>query len=164
MHHYQIACAERAVEPVGIAQASGKLAQPVANAVLDQRHTVLAPRLVTLEQPAVTSSRIGGSTVLTAANIQVIACARALASSGSRPEWLLGDMEDDGPGLEQGEIAFFIGWDLPKRMKRQMRRFLHFGKGNETDFVWLGQPPRGPSERACPAPVPDRDRETLQRQ
>jgi hypothetical protein len=36
---------------------------------------------------AVTSSRIGGSTVLTAANIQVIARARALASPGNKPAW-----------------------------------------------------------------------------
>src|SRR6266446_1122338 len=36
---------------------------------------------------AVASSRIGGSTVLSAANIHVIARARALASSGSRPAW-----------------------------------------------------------------------------
>jgi len=33
----------------------------------------------------------------------------------------LGDMEDDRPCLEQGEIAFLVGRNLAERMKRQMR-------------------------------------------
>ena len=37
----------------------------------------------------------------------------------------LRDMEHDRPRLEEGEIAFFIGRDLPERMKREMRRLLH---------------------------------------
>jgi hypothetical protein len=36
---------------------------------------------------------------------------------------VLGDMEDDRPCLEQGEIAF-IGRNLAERMKRQVRGFL----------------------------------------
>ena len=35
------------------------------------------------------------------------------------------DMEHDRPRLEQDEIAFFIGWNLPERMKRSMRWILH---------------------------------------
>src|SRR5450631_4069450 len=49
----------------------------------------------------------------------------------------VGDMEDDRPSLEQGEFAIFIGRNLPKRMKREMRGFLHLGKGKKTDLVWL---------------------------
>ena len=37
----------------------------------------------------------------------------------------LGDMEHDCPGLEQREIAFFVGRNLPERMKRQMGGLLH---------------------------------------
>src|SRR5688500_12917503 len=42
-HHQQVARAESTVEPVGTAQASGKLLQPVADAILDQRQALLAP-------------------------------------------------------------------------------------------------------------------------
>ena len=38
----------------------------------------------------------------------------------------LRDMEHDGPRLEQGEIAFFIGRNLPEGMKRSMRRSRFF--------------------------------------
>src|SRR5215212_10287292 len=37
-HHHQVARAERAIEPVGIAKATGKLDQPVTDAILDERH------------------------------------------------------------------------------------------------------------------------------
>ncbi len=36
---------------------------------------------------------------------------------------VLGDVKDDRARLEQGEIAFLIGRDQPKRMKAQMRWF-----------------------------------------
>ena len=39
-HHHQVARAERAIEPVGTPEATGKLAQPVADAILDQRHAL----------------------------------------------------------------------------------------------------------------------------
>ena len=86
---------------------------------------------------AFASSRIGGSTVFSAANIQVIARARALASSGSRPAWCSAMMEDDRARLEQGEIAFLIGRDLAERMKRQMRGFLHRTERNQANLVGL---------------------------
>src|SRR5262249_5036462 len=47
------------------------------------------------------------------------------------------DMEHDGPRLEQGEIAFFIGRNLSERMKRSMRRFLHLTERNKTNVVKL---------------------------
>src|SRR3546814_1147218 len=49
----------------------------------------------------------------------------------------LGDMEHDRPRLEQGEIAFFIGRNLPERMQRAMRRFLHRGERKKTNVVRL---------------------------
>src|SRR6478752_7417408 len=86
---------------------------------------------------ALASSRIAGSTVLSAANIHVIARARASASAGSRTRMALGDMEDDRPCLEQGEIAFLVGRNLAERMKRQMRGFLHRTKRNKANLVRL---------------------------
>ena len=77
---------------------------------------------------AVTRSRIGGSTVLTAANIHVIARARALVSVGQQTGMALCEMKDDGTRLEQREIALFVGRDLAKRMKREMRGFLQCPK------------------------------------
>src|ERR1700704_83278 len=49
----------------------------------------------------------------------------------------LRDMEHDRPRLEQGEIAFFIGRNLPERMKRTMRGFLHLAERNKTNVVRL---------------------------
>src|ERR1700716_4581402 len=49
----------------------------------------------------------------------------------------LRDMEHDCPRLEQGEIAFFIGRNLPERMKRTMRGFLHLAERNKTNVVRL---------------------------
>src|ERR1700728_1375363 len=50
---------------------------------------------------------------------------------------VVGDMENDRPSLEQGEIAFFICRNLPERMKREMRGFLHLGEREKTDLVRL---------------------------
>ena len=47
----------------------------------------------------------------------------------------LGDVEHDRPCLEQGEIAFLVGRNLPERMKRQMRSFLHRTERNRADLV-----------------------------
>src|SRR5216683_947175 len=49
----------------------------------------------------------------------------------------LRDMEHDRPRLEQGEIAFFIGWHLPERMERTMRGFLHLSERQKTNLVRL---------------------------
>src|SRR3981189_77305 len=49
----------------------------------------------------------------------------------------LGDMEYDRPRLEEGEIAFFIGRNLPERMKHTMRGFLHFTERKKTNVVRL---------------------------
>src|SRR4051794_22483622 len=42
-HHQQVARADPAVEPVGTAEASGKLLQPLVDAILDQRQALLGP-------------------------------------------------------------------------------------------------------------------------
>jgi hypothetical protein len=74
---------------------------------------------------AICPSTIGGSSVLSAANIHVI------ARTGIRIVWqqttmALRDMEHDRPRLEEDEIAFFIGRNLSERVKRTMRGFPSF--------------------------------------
>ena len=49
-HHDEITRTEFAVEPVGIAEASGKLVQPIADATFDQRQALLAPGLIALQK------------------------------------------------------------------------------------------------------------------
>jgi hypothetical protein len=49
----------------------------------------------------------------------------------------LGDMQDDRPCFEQGEIAFLISWNLAERMKSQVRGFLHRAERNKADLVGL---------------------------
>src|SRR5690606_15226036 len=47
----------------------------------------------------------------------------------------LRDMEHDRPRLEQGEITFFIGRNLPERMKRTMPGFLQRAEREKTYVV-----------------------------
>ena len=49
----------------------------------------------------------------------------------------LRDMEHDRPCLEEDEITFLVGWNLPERMKRQMCGFLHRPERNKTNLVRL---------------------------
>src|SRR4051812_27615077 len=49
----------------------------------------------------------------------------------------LRNMEHDRPRLEQGKITFFISRNLPERMKRSMRGFLHLTERNKTNVVRL---------------------------
>jgi hypothetical protein len=63
----------------------GKFAQAVANALIDEEQPRLVPGLVAFQQAAMDRLTIGGSIVECAANIQLIARARAFASAGSSP-------------------------------------------------------------------------------
>ena len=163
-HHHQVARAERAVEPVGIAEPAGKLAQPVADAVLDA--SAGAPRTRSCRAPAAwrsSRSTIGGSTVLSAANIQVIARARAFASSGSRPGMALGDMEDDRARSRTGRDR------LPHRSGSARTDGARDARAPSSPRTRAGGPrkagplPRAPSGRACRAPAPGRDRGSFRR-
>ena len=49
----------------------------------------------------------------------------------------LSDMEHDRPHFEQGEIALFIGRNLPERMKRTVHGFLHLAERKKTNVVRL---------------------------
>jgi hypothetical protein len=49
----------------------------------------------------------------------------------------LGNMQHDGTGFEQDEIAFLIGRDLPEGMKRDVRRLLLSTEGNEANVIGL---------------------------
>jgi len=60
------------------------------------------------------------------------------ARPGIRIVWqqtrmVLRDMENDRPRLEQDEIAFFIGRNLPERMTCTMRGFLHRTERKKTN-------------------------------
>jgi hypothetical protein len=72
-------------------------------------------------------STIGGSIVLSAANIHAIA-RPGVRIARQQPRMALRDVEDDRPRLEQGEIAFLIGRNLPKRMQLKMRGLLHLAE------------------------------------
>src|SRR3954471_7212338 len=57
----------------------------------------------------------------------------------------LGDVKHDRPCLEQCEIAFFIGRNLPERMKRSMRGFFHVTERNKANVVRLVHFLKGPA-------------------
>src|SRR3546814_13984909 len=126
LHRYQqqIAGAERAIEPVGVAKATGKVAQPDADAVLEGTQALLVPGLVALEdldEVAVEDRR------LHRVERGKHPCDRACPGIGivrQQAGMTPRDMAHDRPRLDQGEIAFFIGRTLPERMPRAMRRCL----------------------------------------
>src|SRR3546814_8636895 len=99
-----IAGAERAIEPVGVAKATGKVAQPDADAVLEGTQALLVPGLVALEdldEVAVEDRR------LHRVERGKHPCDRACPGIGivrQQAGMTLGDMEHDRPRLEQGEI------------------------------------------------------------
>ena len=73
-----------------VAEATRQVSQPVADAILDAGQALLVPGLVRSRWVAVSRSRIGGSTVPSAANVQAIARARspvrpAAGPGGARP-------------------------------------------------------------------------------
>jgi hypothetical protein len=77
--HHQVARAECTIEPVGIAKATREFAQPVTDAILDDTGRRCAYQALSPSRNLVVMrSRIGGSTVLSAANIYVIARARGI--------------------------------------------------------------------------------------
>ena len=49
----------------------------------------------------------------------------------------LGDVEDDGAGFEEAEVALLIGGNLPERMQRQVRRLLHLLEGDQANIIGL---------------------------
>src|SRR5262249_22675776 len=64
------------------------------------------------------------------------------ARSGIRIAWqqacmALRDMQHNRSRFEESEIAFFIGWNLSERMKRQIRGFLHLFECQKTNVVSL---------------------------
>src|SRR3984885_7166067 len=136
-HHHQVARTECTIEPVGIAKATGKFAQPLTDAILDHGQALREPGLVALQE-------LGGLEIkdrrLNRVERGKHPCDRA--RPGIRIVWqqacmALGDMEHDRPRLKQDKIAFFIGRNLPERMKRRMRRFLHRTERNKTNLVRL---------------------------
>jgi hypothetical protein len=44
-------------------------------------------------------------------------------------------MEYDRSGFEQGKIVLFISRDPTEGMKREMRRFLHLGKRQKSNWT-----------------------------
>src|SRR5687768_16263507 len=50
---------------------------------------------------------------------------------------LLRNVKHDGAGLEQYQIAFLVRRDLPERLKRSIRRLLHFVERNEPNIIGL---------------------------
>jgi hypothetical protein len=86
---------------------------------------------------AFASSRIGGSTVLTAGEHPVDRPRPGLRIFGQQPGMALRDVQYDRPRLEQGKIAFFVCRNLPERMQRQMGGLLHRLERNKPHRIRL---------------------------
>src|SRR4051812_8421317 len=66
-------------------------------------------------------------------------------------------MQHDRARLEQREIAFLIGWNLPERTERAMRRLLHLAERDKTNVIrlahFLERPANAHVTRQTPAAV-----------
>ena len=72
---------------------------------------------------------------MSAANIHVTARAWTFTSPSSRPTWRCATWGTIAPRLKQGEIAVFIGPNLPERMERTMHGFHHLSEQYKTNVV-----------------------------
>ena len=74
---------------------------------------------------AFANSRIGGSTVVPSGEHAGNRARPGIGLNRQQARMALRDVEHDRSRLEQAEIAFLKGRNLPERMKRQMCGFLH---------------------------------------
>jgi hypothetical protein len=127
-HHQQVGGAERAVQPVGVAEPAGKLVQPRPDASVEHELALLEPRLVALHER--------GDRALEDRRLHRAERGEH-PGDGARPAvgvirqqagMALGDVENDRPRLEQHQIAVLIGRDLPERMDRPMGGLFHRGE------------------------------------
>jgi hypothetical protein len=134
-HHHQVAGAERAVEPVGIAETCGKLAEPATDTVLDQRQAIRGPGLVAFPKFGGLDFEDRRLDRVERGEHPADRARPGIGIVGQQAGMMLGDVEDDRAGFEQDEIAFLIGGNLAEGMERQMRGLLHRGKGNEAHLI-----------------------------
>src|SRR5262249_2059661 len=66
----------------------------------------------------------------------------------------VGDVEHDRPRLEQGEITFLIGRDLPKWLEREMRAFLHRTERDKANLIRLTYFFKRPANARIPRQAP----------
>lgn len=111
--------AERALQPVRVAQAGRELAEPAANPVRDQRQAFPGPGFVAfleLGDDEIEDRRFHGIE------------RREHPGDRARPRvgvvrqqarMALGEMQDDRPGFEQDEIALLEGRNLAEGMQRR---------------------------------------------
>src|SRR5207344_669148 len=103
----------------------------------DQRHALLAPGLVALHDPRSYKIKDRRLHRVDRSEHPPDRARPRIGVIGEKARISFAYMEHDGPSLEQGEIAFLIGRNLPKRMKRKMRRFFHRTERNKANFVGL---------------------------
>jgi hypothetical protein len=137
MHHQKVGRTEPTIEPVGAAKASGKLFQPVADPVLDQRQTLLGPGLVALQQLGVCELEDRRFHRVDRGEHPHDRARPGIGIVRQQARMALRDMEHDRPCLEQDEIAFLKGRNLAERMKREIRGFLHRFERKKTNIVRL---------------------------
>jgi hypothetical protein len=145
--------------------ANGKFAQPVTDTILDNTQALLVPGLVALQKS-------GGCPIedrrLHRVERGKHPCDRT--RPGIRIVWqqahmALRDVQHDRARLEQDKIAFFIGRNLPKRMKRSRRGFLQRSKRNQTNIIrlanFLERPANAHVTRKSLAPSGDRSKAVM---
>ena len=90
-----------------------------------------------------------GSTELSAANIQVWARARCAGSRGQQRRASLADVQHDGAGFKQGQVALLVSRNLAKGLQGAIRRaVLLIAHGDEILLVGQTGFLQAPSARA----------------
>ena len=133
--HHQVAGAEFAFEPLGIAEPLRELAEPLVDPLADRGLARLGPGLVRLEQrrhrPV---AQVRFDRVERGEDPFGGACP-AVRPPGQQPRRAVGHMEHDRARFEQRQFAFLKGRHLPERLARAVRGLLLGALGQVLDAV-----------------------------
>ena len=119
--HQQVAGAESAVEPVGIAQPGRKRRQPPADRFLQPPHPRLEPGLVALEDLHQCPVEDRWLDRVQRRKHPGDGAGPAIGIDRQQALVPFGDMQHDRAGFEQHQVAVLIGRDLSEGLKRHMR-------------------------------------------
>jgi hypothetical protein len=135
--HHQVAGAEGAVEPVGVAEARGEGAQSRADAIGDEGQAVAGPRLVGLEELGVGVFEDGRLDGVEGSEHPGDGAGARVGVVGEEAGVVRREVEDDRAGLEEDERAVLVGRDRAEGMQGEMRGFLEGAERDQAHRVGL---------------------------
>src|SRR5215470_4117901 len=100
MNHQKVARTERAVEPIEVAEAGGKIGQTIADAIFEEGQPFSSPRLVTLREQRVLAFKDGRLHGIERRKHPRYRARPGVRIVGQEAAVALGNVKDDRAGLE----------------------------------------------------------------